>query len=140
MSVESAHFVLDSFALLAFLQGEAGMTRVKAVLKAAEQNSYRIYLSWINLGEVLYITEREKGLRQARETLARIQALPIEMLEATSQAILDAAHIKATHRLSYADAFVVVAALDKNATILTGDPEFASVEQMARVEWLVEKP
>jgi predicted nucleic acid-binding protein len=141
MSAEqSAHYVLDSFALLAFLQAEPGMARVTEILKEAERGDCRVYLSWINLGEVLYITERAKGLLQARQTLAHVQALPIEMLAATSQAVLDAAHIKATHRLSYADAFAVVAALDKNATVLTNDPEFETVAEMVDVEWLVRKP
>lgn len=110
------------------------MQRVEAVLRAAEQGACHVYLSWINLGEVLYITEREHSQRRARETLARVQALPIEMLEATSQVVLDTAHIKATHRLSYADAFAVVAALNKDAIVLTGDPEFKTVKQIIKVE------
>jgi len=136
MKAELAHYVLDSFALLAFLQGEKGLERVSEIFKAAGLGECRVYLSWINLGEVLYIVERGKGLQQARETLGRVLALPLEMLEASSQAILSAAHIKATRRLSYADAFAVVAALDKSAIVLTGDPEFKTVEQMVRIEWL----
>ena len=138
MSAEPPRFVLDSFALLAFLQGEAGMARIKALLIAAEQDECWVYLSWINLGEVLYITERGQGVRRAQEVLARVQTLPVQLLEATSQAVLDAAHIKATHKLSFADAFAVTAALHENAIILTGDPEFESVEQIVRVEWLEE--
>lgn len=112
------------------------MARVKAALKEAEKGSCQIFLSWINLGEVLYITEREQGLRQARETLAYIQSLPIQMLEVTSQDVLEAAHIKATHRLAYADAFAVAAALGQGAAILTGDPEFKSIETLVSIVWL----
>jgi len=136
MSVNPSRFVLDSFALLAFLEGEPGMARVKAALKDAEKGSCRIFLSWINLGEVLYITEREQGLRQARETLAYIQSLPIQRLEVTSQDILEAAHIKATHRLAYSDAFAVAAALAQGAAILTNDPEFKSIETLVPIVWL----
>ncbi len=139
MSVEPACFVLDSFALLAFLEGEAGLARVKALLKNAEKGLCQVYLSWINLGEVLYITEREQGQRRARETLAHIQALPIELLEVTPQVVLEAAHIKANHRLSYADAFAVVAALGQGATVLTGDFEFKTVETIVNIEWLAQK-
>ena len=136
MSANPVCFVLDSFALLAFLEGESGIVRVKSVLKDAEKGDCRVFLSWINLGEVLYITEREQGQRQARETLAHIQSLPIQMLEVTPQDVLDAAHIKATHRLSYADAFAVVAALAQGATVLTGDPEFETVKELVTIEWL----
>jgi predicted nucleic acid-binding protein len=136
MSTEPARFVLDSFALLAFLEGEAGLPRVKALLQEAEQGRCQVFLSWINLGEVLYITEREQGQRRARETLAHLQTLPLHLLEATSSTVLEAAHIKATHRLSYADAFAVTAALAQNATVLTGDLEFKTVEALVAVEWL----
>ena len=136
MNAEPERFVLDGFALLAFLEDEAGMPRVKAVLREAEKGGCQVYLSWINLGEVLYITEREQGQRRSRETLAHIQSLPIEMLEVTPRAVLEAAHIKANHRLSYADAFAVAAALEQGATVLTGDLEFKSVEANINIEWL----
>ena len=138
MSAEPVRYAFDSFALLAFLQGEAGMPRVKAVLKDAEKGRCQVYLSWINLGEVLYITERELGQPKAREILAHVQSLPLEMLEATPQAVLDAAHLKATHRLSYADAFAVAAALEHRAIVLTGDPEFESVQEIVQIEWLTQ--
>jgi predicted nucleic acid-binding protein len=50
--------------------------------------------------------------------------------------VLDAAHIKANHALSYADAFAVAAAIRESATILTGDPEFETVESLVKIEWL----
>ena len=49
---------------------------------------------------------------------------------------LEAAHIKASHPLSYADAFVVAVAINQKAIVLTGDPEFESVETLVNVEWL----
>jgi len=45
--------VLDSFAVLAYLEGEAGMPRVRSVLEGAEAKRHTVYLSLINLGEVL---------------------------------------------------------------------------------------
>ena len=47
-----------------------------------------------------------------------------------------AAHIKAGHAISYADAFAVALAQDRGATILTGDPEFKEVEHLIPIEWL----
>lgn len=136
MSAEPARFVLDSFALLAFLEGEAGMTRVKEILTDAEKGNCVVYLCWINLGEVLYITEREQGERKAREVLGHIQVLPIKMLEVPPKLVISAAHTKANQRMSYADAFSVASALETGATLLTADPEFASVESFVQIEWL----
>jgi len=53
--------------------------------------------------------------------------------------VLDAAHIKANYPISYADAFVVVAAQKLNGTIMTGDPEFQDITELARIEWLKKK-
>ena len=131
-----AVYVLDSFALLSYLQGEAGMERVQSLLQEANKDRCHIFMCIINLGEVLYIVEREKGLAKAHEILAAIQQLPIEVFPAETQTVLDAAHIKANHTLSYADAFAVICAQAVKGTVLTGDREFETVEQLVNVEWL----
>ena len=129
-------FVLDAFALLAYLQDEPVASRIEKLLEGAQMEKRRLMISIINLGEILYITERRGGVSKAQDTLALIQQLPIEILSADEQAVFSAAHIKANHALSYADSFAIAAAVDKNAVILTDDPEFESVEAIATVEWL----
>ena len=136
MTASASRYVLDSFALLAHLGDEAGAARVRAVLKAASLGRAQVFVSAINLGELVYITERERGLVQAQMALNAVEQLPIQILEATRERVLAAAHIKATHAISYADAFVVAAAQEMRATILTGDPEFRTVEGLVSVEWL----
>lgn len=131
-------YILDSFAVLAFFQGEIGMAHVRKVLEGAQHNGCRVYLSIINLGEVLYIVEREKGLAKAQETLAAIRQLPLEILPVDEQAVFAAAHLKANHPIAYADAFAVTAAQASEGILITGDPEFKSVEDIVRIEWLVE--
>ena len=130
-------YLLDSYALLAYLSDEPGAERIRELLALALQGRCRLCLCLINLGEVLYITERHRGLDKAHSLLALLDSLPLELLETTRDLVLDAAHIKAAHPLSYADAFVVAAALRQQAVILTGDPEFTAVEQIVKIEWLV---
>jgi ribonuclease VapC len=129
-------FVLDSFALLAFLGGGAGEARIKEILTAASRGEYRVLLSLINLGEVAYITERERGLAKAQAVLAIIEQLSVEILPFDRQIVLDAAHIKAHLPVAYADAFAIAAAQTHAGVVLTGDPEFKSVEDIVRVEWI----
>ncbi len=131
-------FTLDSFALLAYLEGEAGMPRVQAILAAALAGSHTVYLSLINLGEILYIVERERGLTAARRTLAAIDQLPIQVVPVSRTIVLAAAHIKASYPVSYADAFAVVTARDYGAVLVTGDPEFKSIvdAELVAIEWL----
>ena len=130
-------YVLDSFAMLAFLDGEDGAERVAEILSQCATQNARACLSWISLGEVLYIVERERGLHTAQRILAAIEQLPLELLTASREAVLGAAHVKARFPLSYADAFVVAAAQQHGAVIVTGDPEFAAVESIVSVEWLL---
>ncbi len=129
-------YVLDSFAFIAYLEDEPAAQRVQKILKDAEENKCKVYISIINLGEVLYSVERNNGLAKTHKALALIQSLPIEILPADNQTVLAAAHVKANHPISYADAFVVVAAQNINGTIMTGDPEFEEVTKLAKIEWL----
>ena len=131
-------YVLDSFALLAYLEGEAGMPKVRTTLEGAAAGRHRVYLSLINLGEVLYVVERERGLLEAQQTLAAVDQLPLEVLPVTRATVLAAAHVKAQFPLSYADAFAVVAARDRAAVVMTGDPEFERVAEsgLIAIDWL----
>jgi predicted nucleic acid-binding protein len=129
-------YVLDSFAMLAYLEDEPGAERVKAVLQAAVQQATQVHLSQINLGEVLYITERERGLAAAQKVLAAIEQLPVELLSVTKDRILDAAHIKAHCSVAYADAFTIAAAKELRGVILTGDPEYSAVKELVDIVWL----
>jgi predicted nucleic acid-binding protein len=133
---DKSNYVLDSFALLAYLQGEVSMMRVQKVLDDAQRELSSVFMCITNLGEVLYIIEREQGLAKAHEALAAIQKLPIEILPAENQTVLNAAHIKANHAVSYADAFAVVCAQSLSGIVLTGDKEFESVESLITIEWL----
>lgn len=129
-------FVLDSFALLAYLNQETGYKRVVQILQLSRARQARILLCTINLGEILYIIERRRGLYNAQRAQALIESLPVEEVLPDRSLILDAAHIKAHHTISFADAFVTALAQRESATILTGDPEFQTIQNVARVEWL----
>lgn len=129
-------FVLDAFALLAYLRDEPAAARIEKLLENARQGKCRLYLSIINLGEILYITERRGGVAKVQDTLALLRQLPVEVMPADEQTIFAAAHIKANYTVSYADSFAVVAAQTMGGTLITGDPEFGAVEKLVNMEWL----
>ena len=136
MKGDLSRYVLDSFGLLAYFGGEPGESQVKTVLERAAAGQVEAYLSVVNLGEVAYIIEREQGVSATRRALAAIDQLPIKLIEADRRMALAAAHVKAHHPISYADALVVALAQQMQATILTGDPEFGKIEHLVVVEWL----
>ena len=131
-------YVLDSFALLAYLEDEEGKERVQSVLEGAAAQRHKAYLSLINLGEVLYITERERGLVEARRALGAVDQLPLEIAGVSRSTVLAAAHMKARFLIAYADAFAVVTAQDHGAVVMTGDPEFRPLVDagLIAVAWL----
>ncbi len=132
-------YIMDAFALMAYLNGEPAAQRVREILADGEKGKCHISMSIINLGEVLYNLERNYGLGRAQDALAVIQGLPIEVLSADDQTVFAAAHVKANYPVSYADAFVVIAAQKLNGIVMTGDPEFHDVAELAKVEWLKRK-
>jgi predicted nucleic acid-binding protein len=134
-----AIYVLDAFAFMAYFENEPGAERVEQILQDARDGKARAFISIINLGEVIYNTERKHGLNKAQDTLALIQEMPIEVLPADDQTVFAAAHIKANHTVSYADAFVIVAAQKLDGIIMTGDPEFQDIAELAQIEWLKRK-
>ena len=138
MSPSKPVYLLDSFALLAYLDDEPGKERVLQLLTQADSRKCRLVMCLVNLGEVLYIVERERGLALAQSVLALVESLPIELLEASRDLVLDAAHVKAHHALSYADAFAVATAMRERAIVLTGYPEFETVGELVKAEWIKE--
>jgi ribonuclease VapC len=129
-------YVLDAFAFMAHFEDEPGAERIEQILQEVRGGKVRACISIINLGEVIYNTERKHGLNRAQDTLALIQEMPVEVLPADDQTVLAAAHIKANHPISYADAFVIVAAQQLDGIVMTGDPEFYDVTELAKIEWL----
>ncbi len=138
MDNNASAYVLDSYAILAYLESESGMARVRTLLTEAAEGSLAIYLSVINLGEVLYIIECERGLTNAQRTLAALDQLPIQVQPVDRSVVLAAARLKARYAISYADACAAVAAQEHQAVLVTGDPEFKPLEAdgILRVEWL----
>jgi predicted nucleic acid-binding protein len=129
-------FILDSYALLAYLENEAGSQRVQDLFELSKKGVVSLLLSIINLGEVLYITERERGLPTTQKVLALIEELPIVIIEASRDIVFSAAHTKARYAISYADAFAAALTIQQKATLITGDPEFKTLEQEFLIEWL----
>ncbi|OGB91389.1 MAG: hypothetical protein A3G35_03565 [candidate division NC10 bacterium RIFCSPLOWO2_12_FULL_66_18] len=128
--------LLDSFAMLAFLNKERGFEKVKSLLRAAEASSEPLLMNEINIGEVYYVTAKDRSVERAEEFLHRLETLPILPVSNSFADVLEAARIKARFPISYADAFVVATAVRMNAAIVTGDPEFQSVPHLVTIVWL----
>jgi predicted nucleic acid-binding protein len=134
--VNKPKYILDSYALLAYFQAEPTGEKVRNILKDASNGHVAAFLSVISLGEIYYIIARKLGDDKAVEITENISSLPVGLVDVTTKRVLAAAHVKANHPVSYADAFVVATAEEFSATIVTGDPEFKETESRAAVLWL----
>ena len=134
------HIVLDSYALISFYRKEPSAVRVKLLLTQAQSQKVTLYLSMVNLAEFYYKVIRELGKTHADEVLASVKMLPITLVSATDEIVLRAGQIKAEFPISLADCFAAATALSYNASVLTGDPEFTSLETLVDIIWLENKP
>ena len=132
----AAPVVLDSHALVTYFRDEPGAGQVEALMTKAAQADRPLHMTEVNYAEVKYILIRKDG-SDAWEAAARILVgLPIEFHPA-DRALADlAADFKARLKLSLADAFAAALAKQKNAELVTGDPEFKAVEKEIKIAWL----
>jgi predicted nucleic acid-binding protein len=141
MSAQAAfsHYVLDSWAVLAWLRNEPSAGRVRAILEQAEERSSYPHMSWINAGEVYYVLVRKHGEKAAEEFLARLPSLPIRLVLPSEETVILAARLKSNRRIAYADGFAAALAQQGNATLVTGDPELRELSDVLTVEWIGER-
>jgi predicted nucleic acid-binding protein len=132
----SEKLVLDSFALVSLFHREPGWQAVQKALYDQDKARTRALLNWINWGEFYYIVKRRVGAARTMDALRLLEQLPIELFPVDQSLVRAAAEIKSEHALSYADAFCAATAQRMDATVLTDDPEFKSVEGLIKIRWL----
>ena len=121
------HYVLDSYAMLAFFRNEEGGDKVKQLLNDAVADKHELHMTTINAGEVYYMAYRKDGADKAALVWKALLQFPIEITEVDMAFTFKAAHLKARYELSYADAFAAVLAISKKATLITGDDVFENL-------------
>ena len=132
-------YVLDSYALIGYLENEHFADRIERLLKQAKKGEASLYLHALHLGEVYYITLRERGSSLADLAYSRIKAFPLNFIDRIDEELLlTAASIKANFPISYADSFAAALAKIKNCVLLSGDPELKLLEnqKIIAIEWL----
>lgn len=125
-------YLLDTSALLTFIEDEDGSDRVEEILRGAG-----ILLPWPVLMETYYITLQKKGRAEADRRYALIRQLKAEILwEMDEPILLTAARLKAEHHVSLADAVIAAFALQHHAVLIHKDPEFEALSGFLPMEAL----
>lgn len=128
--------VLDSFALLAYFRDESGGETMEELLVAAGKKDRPLQMTDVNYAEVKYSILKKDGPEAWLEAAKILQGLPIDF-HPTDRTLADsAADFKSRFRISLADAFAAALAKEKKAELVTGDPEFKSLEKEIKIIWL----
>jgi predicted nucleic acid-binding protein len=126
------NYLLDTSALMALLEGEAGADRVEQLLRTEA-----VLLPFMSVLEVHYVTIQEEGEEEANARYAMLQALrAVHLNEVDEPTLLAAAHLKAHNRISLADAIIAAFAERHGAVLVHKDPEFEALAGQVRLEAL----
>lgn len=131
---KSRRYVLDANALIGLIEDRAVTAmRVRRLLEEASRADLPLLLSAVNWGEVFYIAWRQHGEVKAREVETSLRRFPIAVIPADLDCATRAGAIKQKHNLGYADAFAAELAIDRDAWLVTADPEFARMGKIISV-------
>jgi ribonuclease VapC len=128
--------VLDSYALIAFLNKEEGYATVSEIFEKCIEADEYVFMCVVNLGEVYYHALRVGGEPKGKLVLEIVKALPIDIVEANINLTLQAAEYKAFNKMSYADAYAAALTKLKKATLVTGDKEFKILDNEIKINWI----
>lgn len=117
-------FILDTSTLLAYIEDEDGAEYAEDLLIRAERNEITIYIPFVSLTEVMYITLQEKDENTAQARVVLIKSLSCIVEESSETLNFAAARLKAKNRISLADAYIAALCQERNGVLVHKDPEF----------------
>ena len=125
-------FVLDTSALLTYIEDETGADQIEDYLGLAISGQIELLISTISLIEIFYITLQEQSQLIANERLQLLKVLPFGIVDVSQDAVETIGGLKAIHRISFADACIAGMTVAQNATLVHKDPEFEQIKTLSQ--------
>jgi predicted nucleic acid-binding protein len=133
-------YVLDSSAILRYLDGEVGSARVAEIIKDHMAGRCDAVICSLHWGEVAGITCKTHGRDAMELVLSRLSAFGFELVPADAERSVRAALIKVKRQIPYVDAFgVELAAQSTDRVFVTADFDFKPASRDAKMEFLPAK-
>ena len=117
-------YILDTSALLTYIEDEDGSDEVEDLLVKAENGEIEIYIAFVSITEVFYITLQEKDETEALRRIKLIQSLAVKFVESYENLNLSAGKLKAANRVSLADSYIAALCQEYRGILVHKDPEF----------------
>ena len=136
MAKKAKAYVLDSWAVIAYLEDEPSAEQVEELIATAHEEQIPIYMSVVNVGEVWYTLAREVSEEEANTGIKMLSDLRIQFENVDWELTMEAARFKSQNKMSYADAFAAALAKVKKAELVTGDNEFKPLDGEIKILWV----
>ncbi len=130
-------FVLDSSALLRYIDNEAGADRVEEILIACVSGEAAAAISAVQWGEIAGNLRKRLGASEEKRILTGLLPSEVSLVPVSAERAVRAGELRADRGIAYADAFALELAMESPEHVLvTADYGFKPVEDLARVEFL----
>ena len=136
MAKKAKAYVLDTWAVFAYLEDEPSGEQVEDLIATAHEEQIPIYMSVVNVGEVWYTLAREVSEEEADAGVKILSDLRIQFENADWELTQEAARFKSQNKMSYADCYAAALAKSKKADLVTGDNEFKPLDGEIRISWV----
>lgn len=130
-------FVLDSSAVLRYIDGETGSDRVEYIFGERDGKQAQVAICAVHWAEVIYILLKRLARDEVQEALEILQDLRIEIVPVTAERAQRAASIRHRYRIPFADAFgVELAGTSPQHLFVTADFDVKPAEADYPIEFL----
>ena len=127
--------VLDSWAIMAYLEDEPAAERVAELISDAHDDDVPLLMSVVNAGELWYIIARRTNPVEADRAIRLLQEIGIKFVEVDWALSKIAAGFKVKGNISFADCFAAALTKHNKAALVTGDQEFKQLEDDITIIW-----
>lgn len=114
-------FVLDTSAILALWNEEDGAAAVEKILR---DKNHPVFVSFMTFMECRYRLWKDQGRSAADEIFRTLGLLPVTRVDIDDSLLLAASELKALHKISVADSWIIATAISRKSTLVHKDPEF----------------
>ncbi|OIN89512.1 MAG: hypothetical protein AUJ21_09630 [Anaerolineae bacterium CG1_02_58_13] len=136
MPKKAKAFVLDTWAVIAYLEDEPSAQQIADLIASAHEEGIPVYMTVVNVGEVWYNIAREISKEDANNSMKELRDLRIQFVDVDWELTQEAARFKSQHKMSYADCYAASLAKVKKADLVTGDKEFSALESELKIQWV----
>lgn len=133
-------YVLDSSAILRYLDGEAGADRVSEIIKDHLAGKCVAVICSLHWGEIAGQTCKQRGNKAMELVLSRLSAFGVPVIAVDGGRAVRAALIKFRTAVPYVDAFgVELTAESREGVFVTADFDFKAASREVKIEFLPSK-